>query len=331
MLATAAANIMLYTQGSIGVRRVSSIAFRAAFVGHDYKHTSCTPRRGPQQQVSRTDMSSVNRSFRSSAPVLKKDFYSVLGVNKNASKDEIKKSFRQLAKKYHPDLNKDDKDAEKRFQEVSEAYEVLEDDQKRQMYDSYGHAGVDPNFAGAGGGGGNPFGGFGGFGGFPGGGGFRVHTQQGGSMDAEDLFDFFNQAMGGAQRGAGKDVQTSVRISFMEAVNGCAKDVKFDYTIRDPDAPEMVNGRRNRNAPRVRRSRSVKVDIPPGVETGISMRVQGQGAEGDKGYPPGDLYIQLEVQPDAYFKRQGSDVHVEVPISITQVSLMSSFWLLLVT
>jgi len=116
-----------------------------------------------------------------------------MGVSKTASKDEIKKKFRELAKKYHPDLNKDNKDAEKKFQEVSEAYEILEDDKKRQQYDSFGHAGVDPNFAGNQQGG-NPFAGFGG--GF---GGFRVNMNNGG-VNVEDLFEMFDQMQGGGHQ-----------------------------------------------------------------------------------------------------------------------------------
>ena len=138
--------------------------------------------------------------FHASSRVLKEDFYKILGVQRGATKDEIKKSYRNMAKKYHPDLNKDDKKAAEKFAEVSEAYEILEDDEKRQRYDAFGHAGVDPN--GMGGqqdpfGGGGFGGGFGGFGGpFGGGGGF----QNGQQVHPEDLFEFLNQAMGG--RGA---------------------------------------------------------------------------------------------------------------------------------
>lgn len=262
------------------------------------------------------------RGYRSSSAAHdKRDYYSVLGVGKTASRKEIKQKYRELAKKYHPDLNKDDKDAAANFQAVSEAYEVLSDDQKRQMYDTYGHAGVDPNYQHAAGGtGGDPFAGFraAGFGGFPGG-GFRVRTNMNGGIDADDLFDFFEQAMGGgfAQRGPGQDVQTAVRISFLEAVNGCKKDVRYDYQVLEP-----VSGSTNTRRPQMRRvqkSNTVTVDIPPGVDTGVSMRVQGKGADGAPGFPAGDLFIQLEVAEDPFFKRSGSDLHVEIPISLTQV------------
>lgn len=264
------------------------------------------------------DNSSFNhkRLFHASKTAFKKDYYEVLGLSKNASKDEIKKKFRELAKKYHPDLNKDDKTAEKKFQEVSEAYEVLEDDNKRKQYDAFGHAGVDPNYA-QGGAGGDPFAGFrnagfGGFGGF-GNGGFRVHTTSGDAMDAQDLFEFFNQAMGGGMRGAGQDVQTSVKISFLEAVNGCSKNISYEYFIREPVAGNK------RAFQKVRKSKSVTIDIPPGVESGVSMRVTGRGGEGMQGFPPGDLYVNLVVEEDSYFKREGNDIHVDIPVTVAQV------------
>ena len=247
-----------------------------------------------------------------SATRSKKDYYEVLGVPRSSSKDEIKKKFRELAKKYHPDLNKDDKNAEKKFQEVSEAYEVLEDDNKRKQYDSFGHAGVDPNFAGQQG---DPFAGFrsGGFGGFGfGPGGFRVHTTSG-NMGAEDIFDIFEQAMG-ASRGRGQDVQTAVQISFLEAVNGCTKTLNYEYFLREP----MTGNRKTFH--KVRKTKSVSVDIPPGVETGISMRVSGKGAEGVNGYPPGDLLVSIQVEEDPYFHREDNDIYVDLPISIWQVN-----------
>lgn len=259
----------------------------------------------------------TSNKFHSTPNFRKKDYYEVLGISKSASKDEIKKRFRELAKKYHPDLNKDDKNAEKKFQEVSEAYEVLEDDNKRKQYDAFGHAGVDPNFNG--GQGGDPFagfrnGGFGGFGGF-GNGGFRVHTSSG-AMNVDDVFDFLEQAMG-ASRGAGQDVQTNVQLSFLEAVNGCTKNVNYEYFIREP-----LPGNK-RQFQKVRKSKSVSIDIPPGVETGVAMRVQSKGAEGMNGLPPGDLLVNIVVEEDPYFKRERNDVHVEVPLTTSQVSAVT--------
>ena len=157
-----------------------------------------------------------------------------MGLNKSASKDEIKRKYRELAKKYHPDLNKDDKNAEAKFREVSEAYEVLQDATKRQQYDAFGHAGVDPQYQQSGGGG-NPFGGFGGGNPFAGMGGQNMrggfHSTNMGSINMEDLFDMFNQQMGGRE-GPGKDVETNLRISFVEAIRGCSKVVSYEYFVR---------------------------------------------------------------------------------------------------
>jgi len=246
------------------------------------------------------------RGFHSSrAARAKKDFYEVLGVDRSAGKDEIKKKFRELAKKYHPDLNKDNKSAEGKFREVSEAYEVLEDDEKRKMYDAYGHAGVDPNMAGGAGQGGNPFQG-GSYYGNPFGGGF------GGQ---QDIFDFLNninqQFTQQSRRGMGQDVEFAMRLSFLEAVNGCSKNFDFDFFV--------VNGNK-----RERRKKSVTVDIPPGVDSGIQMRVAGKGGDGAPGMPAGDLFVRLEVDSDPYFKRDGQHVRVDVPISFTQAILGST-------
>ena len=144
----------------------------------------------------------------------KRDYYEVLGVQKGASEDEIKKAYRKLAKKYHPDLNPGDKEAEAKFKEVNEAYEILSDKEKRARYDQFGHAGVDPNFGG-GAGGGSPFTGAGGF-------------------DFTDIFDsFFGGGFGGGRRQnpnaprRGSDVQASLTISFEEAAKGCKKTVEY--------------------------------------------------------------------------------------------------------
>jgi molecular chaperone DnaJ len=246
--------------------------------------------------------------YHSSGRQEKQDYYETLGVSKGASKDEIKKKFREMAKKYHPDLNKGDASALKKFQEVNEAYEVLENDEKRKNYDAFGHAGVDPNFQGASG---DPFSGFGGFGG----GGFRVHTNMGGAVNAEDLFDIFEQAMRGGQPGEGQDVQTQVNLSFFEAVNGCTKTINYEYFIREPSP----SNRRQYN--KVRKTKSVTIDIPPGVSSGVTMRVQGKGGEGAPNMPSGDLLVDINVKDDPYFKRQGNDIHVEIPLSVAKAIL----------
>jgi len=221
----------------------------------------------------------------------KKDYYDVLGLQRSATKDEIKKKFRELAKKYHPDLNKDDKNAEAKFREVSEAYEVLEDDTKRQRYDSMGHAGVDDSFGGGQGGfNGNPFGGFGGF-------------RSTGNMHAQDIFDFFEQTM--SQHMRYSQPQGNVLLSFFEAVNGCSKEVVIEYY-------EQQN-RRNRT----KNTKTIRVEIPPGVEDNMTLQIPGDR----KGGNPGDMFVNIRVAEDPYFKRNGNDVVVQLPISITQAIL----------
>jgi molecular chaperone DnaJ len=247
------------------------------------------------------------RGYRSTSAVLKEDFYGVLGVSRDASKADIKKNYRNLAKKYHPDLNKEDKNAEKKFREVTEAYEVLEDDEKRKRYDAYGHAGVGD--ASGGGGGGDPFAGFGGFGGF---GGFSGGQQV--NVNPEDIFEFLNQAMGGGgRRGTGADVEAVMRISFLEAVNGCSKSFEFDYIVPSTGRNARQRGERKR--------KNVTVEIPPGVDNNIQMRVQGKGGDGAAGQPAGDLFVRLQVEEDPYFKREGMNIKTEIPISFSQAAL----------
>jgi DnaJ-class molecular chaperone len=229
----------------------------------------------------------------------KRDYYEVLGVPKSASKEEIKKKFRELAKKYHPDLNKDDKTAAAKFREVSEAYEVLEDDNKKQMYDNFGHSGVEQgaNYD-QGSGGFNPFGGGGGF-------GFETTFHSSGSLDAEDVMEMFF----GGNISMLKPVEAQVTLSFFEAVNGCKKEVSFEYFIRDP----------KRKNQKIRQSRKVVITVPPGVDDGMTLRSPGNGREASNGNPAGDLLINFKVKPDPYFQRKDDDIIVDVPITITQV------------
>lgn len=249
--------------------------------------------------------STATRQFRSSRALLKRDYYEILGIPKSSSKDEIKTKYRELAKKYHPDLNKEDKNCEKKFQEVSEAYEVLNDAGKRERYDAYGHAGVDENYQQDRG---NPFGG--GFGGFGGG--------QGGSINMEDLFEMFGGQMGGIQ-GHGSHVETMVRISFMEAMSGCKKDVSYEYHVREP----IGNSGRNKRQQfkKVRKYKKATVDIPAGVDNGVQMQVAGLGAEGSQGYSRGDLFVRIQVEKDSYFKRDGMNLHVEVNVPLVTAVL----------
>jgi molecular chaperone DnaJ len=256
------------------------------------------PRRSPRSDAE-------VRGFRSSSMMLKEDYYKTLGVSRGADEKDIKTEYRKMAKKYHPDVNKD-KGAAEKFAEISEAYEILNDKEKRSAYDSFGHAGVGNGAPGGGPGGfggGNPFGGMGG--------GF--HQAGGQNMSQEDLFNIFNQAFGGQgrQRGPrkGSDVQMAMGLDFLEAVNGTTMDIRTEYVDVDSSGT------------RRRKTRNVNVNIPAGVDTGVVLRVSAKGNTGDAGMPPGDLLLHLDVRDDPYFQRNNYDVHVEVPISVSQAIL----------
>ena len=282
----------------------------------------------------------------------KRDYYEVLGVAKGASEDEIKKAYRQMAKKYHPDLNPGDKEAEARFKEVNEAYEVLSDSQKKARYDQYGHAGVDPNF---------------------GAGGYQGYGFDGMDIDLGDIFSSFFG--GGARRSnpnaprRGSDVSASVVISFEEAARGCKKqvDVRLVDTCSDcrgsgaakgsaPKPCPACNGtgqeRRQQRTPfgviqtqsvcsrcrgkgkiidkpcstcsgtgQVRRPSSVGINIPAGIADGQVITIRGKGNAGTNGGPAGDLEIQVAVRPHPVFEREGYDVHCELPLTFAQMAL----------
>ncbi|MFZ5352897.1 MAG: molecular chaperone DnaJ [Bacillota bacterium] len=289
----------------------------------------------------------------------KRDYYEVLGISKGASEDDIKKAFRKLAKQYHPDVNPGNKEAEAKFKEVNEAYEVLSDKDKKAKYDQFGHAGVDPNgFGGAGG--------FGGFGGFDG----------GGFGDLGDIFNMFfdGTGFGGSSRkrsgpAKGADLKYELEIDFKEAAFGIKKEIHITRnetceqckgsgakpgtsveTCKKCGGTGEVKFTQNTMFGRVvnvracdechgegkivktpcptcvgrgttRKNRKITIDIPAGVDTGSVMPLRGEGEPGQKGGPKGDLYIYIRVKPHKLFKRDGTDIFCEVPITFVQAAL----------
>lgn len=282
----------------------------------------------------------------------KRDYYEVLGIDKNATDEDIKRAYRKKAKECHPDLHPNDKEAEARFKELNEANEVLSDPDKRARYDQFGFDGPDMG----GGAGGNPFGGmdFSGMGGMG------------------DIFDqLFNGGMGGsaqARRNAprqGNDVRYELRLTFEEAAKGCHKSVEF-YRYENcatcggsgakpgtqPQNCSMCKGTGQirqsggwmttvRTCPacggtgkvikdkcsscggsgRVRMRRTLELDVPAGVDDNIVLSKRGQGEPGANGGPNGDLLIQITVKPHKLFRREGTNLRLEVPISFTQAAL----------
>lgn len=282
----------------------------------------------------------------------KRDYYEVLGIDKNATDEDIKRAYRKKAKECHPDLHPNDKEAEARFKELNEANEVLSDPDKRARYDQFGFDGPDMG----GGAGGNPFGGmdFSGMGGMG------------------DIFDqLFNGGMGGsaqARRNAprqGNDVRYELRLTFEEAAKGCHKSVEF-YRYENcatcggsgakpgtqPQTCSMCKGTGQirqsggwmttvRTCPacggsgkvikdkcsscggsgRVRMRRTLELDVPAGVDDNIVLSKSGQGEPGANGGPNGDLLIQITVKPHKLFRREGTNLRLEVPISFTQAAL----------
>ncbi|WMW79245.1 molecular chaperone DnaJ [Undibacterium cyanobacteriorum] len=275
----------------------------------------------------------------------KRDFYEILGVAKNASDDEIKKAYRKLAMKYHPDRNPDSKTAEEKFKEAKEAYEMLSDPQKREAYDRYGHAGVDPNMGGGGGGHGAGF--------------------------ADAFGDIFGDIFGGGRRSAGPqvyrgaDLRYNLEITLEQAANG------FDTTIRIPsyDSCETCHGSGakpgtspvtcttcgghgnvrmqqglfsiSQTCPkchgtgkmitdpcspcsgtgRIKRNKTLEVKVPAGIDHGMRIRSSGNGEPGINGGPPGDLYVEIQIKPHSVFQRDGDDLHCEIPISFVKAAL----------
>lgn len=266
----------------------------------------------------------------------KRDYYEVLGVNKSATDAEIKKAYRKLAKKYHPDMNKDNPKAEELFKEVTEAYEVLSDKEKRKLYDQFGHAAFDEGAGqgGAYGAGGQGFGsgagGFGGFGGqgfrggFSGGGGFGSGNFGGGGggsfhfngnsgdgyqeyyYTGDNLDDIFDGFFGGSRKGRsrskdGEDVLAKVEVSFEEAALGADKVIRF----RAPDGSEQ----------------SLQVHIPAGIDSGQKIRLKGKGMPGQNGGGAGSLLLEVTVQSKPGFERKGMDIYTTVEIPFETAAL----------
>lgn len=291
----------------------------------------------------------------------KRDFYEILGVSRSADEKELKKAYRKMAMKYHPDKNPDDKEAEEKFKEVNEAYEVLSDPQKRTIYDQYGEDGLKGQAG---------FGGAGGFEGF--GGGF------------EDIFDMFGDVFGGRggfggfggfggsqRRGPrrGNDIRQSITIDFEEAVFGKKISLKVNRNeecdechgtgakegtskktcstcggsgsvreVRQTPFGNMATERvcstckgtgeiiespcgKCHGTGSVRKTKTIEVDIPAGIDDGQMMKLAGQGEYGDKGAPRGDLYLIVNVRPHKEFEREGFDIYLDMPITFVQAAL----------
>jgi molecular chaperone DnaJ len=287
------------------------------------------------------------------------DYYKTLGIEKGASADEIKKAYRKQAMKYHPDQNKDNKEAEEKFKEINAAYDVLKDDDKRAAYDRYGAAAFDGSMGGGGGGGGNPFGG----GGFQGAGNFS------------DIFeDMFGDFMGGGGRrssnGAmrGSDMQYAMEVTMEDAYKGLEKTITVPvqdtcdgckgsgaekgkkaetcgtcngagrvraqqgfFTIERACATCGGNGqvikdpcKKCSGAGRIRREKTLKINIPKGIDSGRRIRLSGEGEAGVRGGPAGDLYVLISVKPHKFFKRDDANLYCRVPIPMTTATLGGS-------
>lgn len=277
----------------------------------------------------------------------KRDYYEVLGLSKTASDEDIKRAYKKLAMKYHPDRNPDDSSAEEKFKEVKEAYEMLSDAQKRSAYDQFGHAGVDPSMGGGGFGGGQGFGGFGGF---------------------NDIFE--NIFGGGGARGysgprAGDDLEYRLNLTLEQAVNGAKVDIQIPRketcdTCHGSGAAEgstaetcttcgghgkvrqqqgffvvertchVCHGKGKiikkpcptcRGEGTVQRKKTLSVTIPAGVDDGDRIRLNGQGEAGEVGAPAGDLYVRIQVREHPIFKRNGDTLFCEMPLSFTTATL----------
>ncbi|KVX01091.1 molecular chaperone DnaJ [Shewanella frigidimarina] len=274
----------------------------------------------------------------------KRDYYEVLGVGRDTSEREIKKAYKRLAMKFHPDRNPGDKAAEASFKEIKEAYEILTDGDKKAAYDQFGHAGVDPNRGGHG----------------------------GGQGDFGDIFgDVFGDIFGGGRRGGqrqaarGSDLRYNLELSLEEAVRGLTKELRIP-TLAACDLCDGSGAKKGTSATtcgtchgqgqvqmrqgffavqqacptchgrgkiikdpcgkchgegRVEKSKTLSVKIPAGVDTGDRIRLTGEGEAGEFGAPPGDLYVQVSVREHAIFTRDANNLYCEVPISFSKAAL----------
>jgi len=283
----------------------------------------------------------------------KRDYYEVLGLSKGASEDEIKKSYRKLAKKYHPDMNPGDKEAEKNFKEVNEAYDVLSDSDKRAKYDQYGHAAFDPASGGFGGGG---------FG-----------------FDGFDISDIFSNIFGGGFGGSsqrrrngperGENVRLRLTLSFEEAAFGCKKDIQYQRIQKCPDCqgsgaapgtqattcPDCQGRGQVRVQQRtpfgmmqstrdcdkchgsgkiietpcknckgqgfIKATKKLTVTVPAGIDDGEGIVLRGEGCDGRNGGATGDLTVSFNVRPHAFFERDGYDIYCDIPVNFADLTL----------
>jgi len=285
--------------------------------------------------------------------VSKRDYYEVLGVSRQASADEIKKAYRKLARQYHPDANPDNKKAaEEKFKEIAEAYEVLSDPDKKANYDRFGHAGVNGQgfggFEGFGGGfGGADFGGLGDiFDMFFGGGGRRRRGPEKGSDVRADLEITFEEAAFGLEKDikvprteecgtcGGTGAAPGTRAQTCSACNGTgqvqyAQSTPFGRIVQSRTCDRCRGAGKIIEKPcptchgagQVRKTRSIHVKIPAGVDNGTRLRVAGEGEAGLRGGPRGDLYVYIYVKAHKFFQRDGNDVVVEIPLSFAQAAL----------